>query len=300
MDSYISTVKMAQSVITILTNLKADLKAKAAAVGLTIFPDNWSVTDYKSLILNTIATQGGIQQQLFDAFTTDIENKIAVASPQTEQWFKEKLINMFEYDAIAVPVVQLKIAGTDVYPYYQNPNPNFRIIKYCSVVPGIFGTVLIKVAGETSGVPSAIGPSELFAAQSFINIITADGIAYTVVSRPSDKLWVKATIYYKGIYSAVIQANVIAAIQNYLKTIPFDGSVELGDLTIAIRKVAGVNRVIFNDIQARKDMDIFGAGVNMVIANTVNLDLYSTFAGYIIPETTVGQQLADTLTFNAE
>lgn len=291
---------MAQPISTILSNLKAGLKAKAAEVGLLINPDFWSKADYKSLILNTIATQEGVQQQLFDAFTEDIENKIAVASPQTEPWFRDKLINMFEYDAVATPIVQLKTSGINTYPYYPNPNPNFRLVKYCSVVAGVYGTVIIKIAGETSGVPSILSAPIVYAAQSFVNIITADGITYIVVSRESDKLWVKATIWYEGIFSAVIQANAIAAIQNYLKGIPFDGSVELGDLLIAIKKVQGVKRVVFNDIRARKDSETFGTGTNLIVANTNVLDLYPTYAGYIIPETTTGQQLTDTLTFIPE
>lgn len=288
---------MARKISSILASLKTGLVSAANDIGITINPDNWSKSDYKSLMLNTIATEQGIQEQLYDSFTLDVEAVIEVMAPQTGPWFKDKMINLFEYDATATPIVQL---SDNNVPYYPNPNPNFNIIKYCSVNSGIFGSVLIKVAGQSAGLPSVLSAPKLSAAQSFLNIISADGINYNVVSRNADQVYIEAIIYYKGIYSAVIQSNVIAAINTYLASIPFDGSVEIGDLLISIRNVTGVNRVVFSNVQSRKDAEAYGAGTNMISAYTTVNDIYNTDAGYIISEQTIGHKLTDSLTFVAE
>lgn len=289
---------MAQSVATILSALKALYKSTAVALGLESYPEKWAPVDTRELILGVVAQQSNNQQSLFDAHIKEIESLINSAAPQTEEWFKDKMLNLFEYDATAVPIVKLNT--TTFAPYYSSPNPNFRVAKYCSVVSGIFGTVLIKIAGETSGVPSMLDSSVVYAAQSFINIISFSGIAYTVVSRESDKMFVEADVYYKGIYSAVIKDNVELAIKNYFKTIPFDGTVEMGDLLASIRSVAGVNRAVLKNVKARQDSVVIALATVMIDEKDWVIDVWDTYAGYIVPETTTGYTLSDSITYIAE
>jgi len=287
---------MATSKATILQRLKDYMKLKGADVGITITPDNWSRTDYKSLQFEAIAEEGAIQEQLYDQFTIDQELIAQRASPQTAQWFQWQMLNLFEYDATDVPIVQLKLP--ELYPYYTSPNPNYRIITFCSVVKGVAGTTLIKVAKGTT--PTVLTSPELSSAQSFVNIIGIDGLNYNVVSYLADRLYIDAEIFYNGLYSAVISDTVIAAITTFLASIPFNGSVELGSLLAAIRSVEGVNRVVFNNIQARADSTAYGSGTNMVQTKAWIQDVWPTYAGYIIPEDTVTHTLADSLTFTAE
>jgi hypothetical protein len=289
---------MAQSVATILSALKSLYKSTSVALGLDSNPNNWAPVDTRQLILGVVAQQSNNQQVLFDAHIKEVEGLILSAPPQTEEWFKDKMINLFEYDATAVPIV--KLDTTTFAPKYTSPNANFRVVKYCSVVTGVFGTVLIKIAGETSGVPSILDSSVVSAAQSFINIISFSGITYTVVSRESDKLYVEADVYYKGVYSAVIQANVELAISNFLKSIPFDGTVEMGDLLASIRKVDGVKRAVLKNVKARQDSVVFALATIMIDESDWVLDVWDTYAGYIIPETTTGHTLADSITYIPE
>lgn len=289
---------MAQSVSKILSELKTLYKSTAVALGLESYPENWAPVDTRELVLGVVAQQSNNQQVLFDAHINEIESLINSAAPQTEEWFKDKMINLFEYDSTAVPVVQLNT--TTFAPYYSSPNSNFRVVKYCSVVSGVFGTVLIKIAGETSGVPSILSSGIVSAAQSFINIISFSGITYTVVSRESDKMYVEADVYYKGIYSAVIQANVELAIENYFKSIPFDGTVEMGDLLASIRSVTGVNRAVLKNVKARQDSVVFALGTVMIDDRDWVIDVWNTYAGYIVPETTTGYTLSDSITYIPE
>jgi hypothetical protein len=68
----------------------------------------------------------------------------------------------------------------------------------------------------------------------------------------------------------------------------------------AVQSVAGVNDMVFNDVIARMDVTSYGGGTVMVAGSTELQRNYSTFAGYIVSETTTGHTLTDTLTFVAQ
>lgn len=278
---------MARTINQIYDSLIAGFQSAASAVGITINPNNWSRLDYKRLFLNVTAEAHAIQEQLHDSLVDDVEAIALTLPPQTPAWFQHMMLDVFEYDLIAVPIVQL---SPNLVPYYPVPNPNFRIIKYCSVVPGVFGTTVIKIAGNG---PSQITSPALDAAQAFVNIVGVPGIQYSVESKISDKLFIQVDVYYSGLYSAVIGANVTAAINNYLQSIPFNGIVKTTDLLIAMKSVTGVIDVVFYNLQARDDSSTFGTGTDLILNYTTIHKDFQTVAGYIIPETTIGKTLTD-------
>lgn len=280
---------MARQVNTILAAMQTALVSAASLVGLTIVPTNWSKTDYKSLILYIQAAAQAVQEQLYDSFTTDVENIALVLPPQSSPWFQNQMINVFEYDATAVPVVQLD-ETTSFVPIYPNPNPTFNIIKYCSVIPGIFGSVGIKIAGAG---PSQITGTALAAAQQFINTAGSPGIRYSVTSGISDKLYMQLDVYYNALFAAVIQTNVISAINLYLQSIPFNGVVTVSKLQEAILSVDGVLDCVLINAQARANSTTVLMGTNLVINSLEVSRNWQTQAGYIIPESTTGYTLTD-------
>jgi hypothetical protein len=74
----------------------------------------------------------------------------------------------------------------------------------------------------------------------------------------------------------------------------------LSGISDAIQAVPGVNDVTFQNVQARANATAYGAGTNLVIANTVVARKWDTEAGYVIPETDAGHELTDSLTFIPE
>jgi hypothetical protein len=288
---------MARSIASIQTYLTDALVSNASAVGWTVTPDQWSVYDYKRLMIYIIAVAMATLEQLWDAFKVVIEAIVETLPPQTAPWWKAQMLK-FQYSSTDPQEIQLNT--TTLAPYYPTVNTTLQIIKYCSVTAGGLGVVNIKCASQSSGLPLVLDSLQLASAQSYVNTIGITGIYYNVQSSPSDKLWLKATIYYRGIYSAVISANVISAITTYLANIPFDGVVQLDDLLTAIRNVQGVNRIIFNDVKIRPDGTAFGGGTGMVASNMWINDSVSSRAGYVEGEDTSGQTFADTLTFIAE
>jgi hypothetical protein len=229
-------------------------------------------------------------EQAIDVMTAIIEGLVAIAAPGTPTWIQAQVFN-FQYSATTPQVAQL-INFAVVYPIV---DPTLRIITRCSVTTDVNNIVTIKVAKGDP--PQALSGPELAALQSYINVAAVAGVSYNCVSLDADRLYVQADIYYVGLYSSVIQADVIAAINAYISGIPFNGRIKVSDLELAMKAVAGVEDVVFHNVVARAAATPYGSGTALVTGNTLASRYWPTLAGYAISEDTVGATLADSLTF---
>ena len=240
-----------------------------------------------------VAVAINLLEQLMDIFRVQVETFVSLAAPQTPQWIQDKIFK-FQYDATNPQVLQL----INFVPQYPVVDTSLQIVTRCSVKTSLANTVNIKVAKGST--PAALTSPEITSLQTYVNTLGVAGIRYLVTSGNSDKLYVQADIFYQGAYASVISNNVIDAINTFFASLPFDGSMKLLDLEIAIRNVQGVNDVVFQNVQARADGTSFGSGTYLVQSQTVVGRIWPTVAGYIVGETTSGQTLANTLNFIPE
>ena len=287
---------MARTVQECYEYITTNLTTQFAAVGITIDPNLWSKRNYMRLLCYTFAIAQSLFEQLADisiAKMQDIQNKSAAA---TKAWIQDKMFK-FQYSA----TTPQNVAIVNGVPQYPQEIEEFKIITACSVTSTVTQTVNIKVA---KGDPlAALAAGELTAAQDYINTIGTAGVTYVVQSSNPDRLYIKATIYYKGIYSAVIQQRVIDTLDAWMLNLSktdFNGYVYVAELQKAIDNIEGVNDVFLEDVDARYSTQSFGGGISLVDAGDVLQRRYLTGAGYIIQEDTVSQTFADTLTFVAE
>jgi hypothetical protein len=288
---------MARSVDTIYDQMVSNLVTGAATIGITIDPTQWSRRNLLRLICYVVAIAIATFEQNYDQFKADTEAIVNKLAPQTNAWFQAQAFK-FQYNVLVPQIVQLKT--TTLTPYYTLVNTDYQIIKFCSVTSGGGGSVLVKCAAAGPTALTTGGTGELAAFQSYLNQISTPGISIIAVSRNADEIYIEASIYYIAQYAAIISDNVIAAINAYLAGIPFDGKVLLTDIEQAILSVEGVTDVFLGTTRARAATDTFPAGVSLRIGSTDIQRSYSTVAGYIIPETTTGNELTDTLTFIPE
>jgi len=243
-----------------------------------------------------VATAIAVLEQLIDIFSASVELTAASAAPATANWLQNQIFK-FQYSASNPQVIQL----INFAPSYPVVDPTLNIITRCSVNTTLSGKVVIKVA--TGNPPAPLSAPQIAALGAYINPPNGLGIAgviYNIVSLNPDQLFVAANIFYQGQYSSVIQLNVINAINAYLAAIPFNGQVRVSDLEGAIKAVPGVNDVVLVNVVARPDAIPFGSGTYLVQSDNVVSRVWNTAAGYLISEQTVGNQLANTLTFTAE
>ena len=262
---------------------------KEATTELSVLTSDSRRSEWR-LWTRVIATVQVYSEQLFDVFKTQIEVLLAKGAPSTPLWIQDQVFR-FQYDATNPQVLVM-----DNYaPTYTTIDEDLRIVTRCSVKTDFSNTVNVKVA--KSETPEPLGSSEKSALQDYVTMIGTAGITYLVISSDSDKLYVEADVYYRGQYSAIISDSVQTAITNFLSDIPFDGKLLVSDLEIAIKNVAGVKDVVLKNVYARKDTTLFASATKLIENNCVILRGWDTIAGYIVPETTSGQTLNDSLNF---
>ncbi len=247
------------------------------------------VSIYRNL-LYVVAASMGVEEQLYDQFITEVEGMVSSGAPMTAQWLRDQVMK-WQYNVSTPEVIQLN--PVTFAPYWPTVNPSLRIITRCSVTAGVLNTAIVKVA--KSAIPEPLDVDELAALQSFLNNICAPGIIYQAVSTESDKVCTAATVYHKGVYSSVIETNLLNAYNSFLSNVPFDGKFQLTDLEIALKAVQGVNDVVLNAVGARADSTSFASRTKLIDANTEYFKEFKSISGYFTDETTSGSSFTDLL-----
>ncbi len=250
-----------------------------------------------NLFLWIVAVCINIFEQLQDLFKTDLQNLALSAVPGTPIWIQSQTLK-FQYSATDPQIVTL----VNFYPQYPSIRSDYQIITRCSVKQSSGRRVIIKVAKGISPNLVALLTPELNALISYINKIKFAGTSIDVISLQADRIKIGATIYFDGQYvQSVVQINIIAAINNYLLNIPFDGVLTLTKLISAIEAVAGVQDIVLVNVVARENAVAYGSSQSTVlmVGSLEQQRLYETVAGYVIQEDTIGQTLIDTLNFVA-
>lgn len=248
------------------------------------------------LVAFIVATAINFLEQLIDIFTLNVQTIAAAAAPATPTWLQAQIFK-FQYSATTPQTIQL----INFAPSYPIVDTTLQIVSRCSVTTTVSNQVQIKVATGTT--PAALNNTQLNALKAYVNPPNGVGIAgvtYNITTGNSDKLYIQANIYYRGDYSAVISTNVINAINAYLSVLPFNGQMKLSDLETNVRAVTGVNDVVFVNVSARADGTAFGSGTYLIQGQQIVSRLWNTISGYMVGETTAGQDFATTLTFIAE
>jgi hypothetical protein len=276
-----------------ISQIKASMRAtKASETALTDL-NSTSQTAIYNLWLSILATSQWIIETLWDRFKIELEIVIANAPVMTDKWLHERVLE-FQYDSVTPQVVNI----IDNVPQYDPIDTTKQIITRASVRTLPNRIVSIKTA--KSDPPEQLSAAELSSLSGYVSDLTPAGVYYQALSFDPDLIFISSTIYYNGQYASVISANVIAAIENYLANIPFDGYVRVSALEDAIQAVTGVRDVVFHTVSLRTATQSFGVDNSYLVAsNATFFNKYPLFAGYVISETG-SNDLASNLTFTAE
>jgi len=287
---------MARTVEQCYTSITDALVTNMAAAGITINPLLWSNRNLLRAICYSIAVVQSLAEQLQDINISRMEAIQAVSSSATSAWLQHEALK-FQYSS-TTPQYLTIVGGV---AKYATTNEALRIVTACSVAVTVTGQVNVKVA---KGSPlEKLTNTELSAFQSYIDQIGAAGITYVGQSLDPDRIYIQADIYHNGLYSSVIQANVIAAIDNYLQGLSltaFDGAIKTSDIELMIRGIEGVTDVVLQRVSCRLNTQTIFTGIDLVLGADLINRKYTSGAGYMISEDTSTYTLADSLTFIAE
>lgn len=198
-------------------------------------------------------------ESLWDIFKVEVNELVASRRLGTPSWY--------------VSIAKEFQLGDDLLEtgLYAVIDESKRIITRASFKEDDLESVLtLKVAkGDVS--PVALESEELSQFRTYIEELKFAGTKISVVSLNADLLRGSLTVYYDGILNAnATLANIQEATRNYLKELPFDGTLLRNELIERIRDVPGV-----------QDCEVVNLrGVQGSVSYTIPR-LYESQAGYI-------------------
>jgi hypothetical protein len=229
---------MARTQTDILNEIIADIKAN----------ENLAAFDFTSIIAIyyryavVMSYAIWLLEKLFDTHKDELSTALAQQKSGTKTWYRTKAL-AFQYGFNL-------LTDSDVFDNSAataEQISNSKIVKYAAVVEGVDSRVVIKIAGETSGVlaPITVPQSEAF--QAYIEEIRFAGVETTVINYTPDKLYLTLKIYRDPLLidangSSILNGGkpVETAIKEYMKELPFNGELVLAHLVDKLQGVEGV------------------------------------------------------------
>lgn len=278
---------MARSTEDILTQMDDQQTAESGLSSL----NNPSQTSIYQLFKGVVAQCINYFEQLVDTKKDETDALLVAGVPDTEAYIQAQVLK-FQYSSTNPQVLSL----VNYIPTYATVDEDLRIVTRCAVTTDLNKLIKIKVAKDNP--PTTLSASEYASLYAYIDSIIHGGVSFDVVNLISDKLRVEAEVYYDGQYIDVIQANVEAAINDYLANLPFNGYVYITGLEDAIQAVDGVKDVKLISVKGRPNATALGSATTAYsLASGTNSLKYQAAAGYIVEETTASNTFADTITY---
>ena len=279
---------MARTVTDIQNEIIAAVQADANLSGLT----SPSAVAIWRLWTRVIAASLETEEQLNDLFRLEMEQLAREAVPGTADWLQKRVLE-FQYDALNPQIVTV----IDGKATYSTIDASLRIVTRAAVIEQTNGRVLVKAAKDDgAGGLEPLDALELSALTGYLDAIGFVGIPIDSLSLPPDRVRLDPLdIYYLRQYDpAVVKANIITAIDDYLSSlsiVDFDGVIVKTKLIDAIQAVEGV--VTLNDTTLIPTVRPSGTPTPGGLVITVQR---TSDAGYAISEDTFGLTLNDVIT----
>jgi hypothetical protein len=226
-----------------------------------------------------------VHEVLWDMFAARLQAIADRAAAGTAPWYAQQVRNFQWSDSVPYYLV----FTDDDQVVYNQVVPADRIIQYVAITERVDGVVLVKAAADAGGVPAPLTTPQLTALVDYLTRIRFAGIPMEVISRPADTLRCPMAVYYRpGINPTVLMQQVQAAITDYLRNLPFSGTLLTEHLQDAVQALAPVTSVQLGTILAGNPVS------GLPLAPIPRL--YTTYAGYIVHDTTPGHTLDDVVT----
>lgn len=224
---------MARTIATIYNEIVA---AKEAEPNLQVLNSTSSTSIWKLWAYITATVIFSVET-MHDLFKAEIEGILSTKIPGSIPWYRSVCL-AFQYGNALV------FSGGK-YGYDQL-DEEARIIDQCSVREAADG-LIIKVAKEVDGQLQPLSAEEENSFQAFIQKVKFAGTHVRVINIDGNKLHVAGEIFYDpllinadGTSKADGSRPAEVAVENYLRSLPFDGRLKRTALMEAILNAPGV------------------------------------------------------------
>ncbi|WP_044213455.1 hypothetical protein [Flammeovirga sp. OC4] len=183
-----------------------------------------------------------LQEVIFELHQIEVNKLVDASKVHTAEWYEDKIKEYQHGDPIL-------LHQESKQPYYEVEDDSKKVVKFVAVTGR--GVALVKVKGEDG----KLSETEAEGVKSYLSEIQEPGAQMGVVNLESDKLILHADLYYSPEYDRLtVEANVQSAVENYIKNLPFNGSLLISDLVENIKEVEGAEDFYITIMKAKPEI----------------------------------------------
>lgn len=183
-------------------------------------------------------------ERLFDTHSANVTTALAEQKAHTPAWYRMQAMAFqfgFSFDENTGLFVDDNATTEQI--------ESSQIIKYCAVNESEDESALVvKIAGETNGVLNPISTEQITSFTAYMKRVRDVGVKINVINYPADILKLDLRIEYdplvltaNGMNQRTGEFPVVAALNEFLKELPFNGELILAKLTDKLQLIEGVN-----------------------------------------------------------
>ncbi|QTV06064.1 nucleotidyltransferase [Faecalibacter bovis] len=191
--------------------------------------------------------------QLFSQHRKEIDDKIAKQKTHRLAWIQGMYLN-FQYGFDLIP-------ETDQFDNSNATDDQIsesKIIKYCAVNESdTQREVIIKIATEVEGELSPLPQEVMETIDRYTSEIKGTGVPYRIINYVPDLLRLKIRVFRdpllideQGMHRRNANFPVEDALKEFMKELPFDGALQIQDLSNKLESVTGVELVSVDLVQS--------------------------------------------------
>lgn len=200
------------------------------------FEEQFSKVSLESIIFYIQAFGIYLFNQVLASDKSYMENIIKEMKPHGIRWYINKVKAFQLGDSLVV--------DSDVYADIDDSK---QVVKYCNIVEK-YGYLIIKIAGESNGLPAKLNDTVVAGVTSYINKVKDAGVHFELICRDADLYKANIRIHYDALFLSSSGARIDGtdsepvkkAVESYIKSMPFDSRYTNMGLIDALQKVEGV------------------------------------------------------------
>ncbi len=203
---------------------------------LSVLSDKSAVSVWR-LLLYIVAVAANTIEKLFETHKEEVETMIKEHVPGRAEWYAHKATEFLKDELLPDGEDEYDTTGLTDEEIAQK-----KIVKYAvAIEDAATANLTIKIAGETDGELSPMDSASETQVRAYLEAVKYAGVKINLINRNADNFSCKLNIWYDPLLQpSDVENACIAAVENYLRNLPFNGEYSNMALVDKLQQVDGV------------------------------------------------------------
>lgn len=226
-------------------------RAYGFEAGAEDFDSRFGAASIENLLFYVWAACAWAVEKLMDELREETRATVEAEMPHRARWYKERAMEFRDGEALDGDTCRYKGDVKD--------KGVLVVAQAAATEDRATGRLLVKVAGEDKpGEYKALDGGCLERLREYMAEIKDAGVRLAIVSKDGDPITVKASVEYNPLLKPKeVEAGCKAAVESYVKNLPFNGEYTRMGLMKALEAVEGVE--IVGNVEARSGGSMLGS-----------------------------------------